>query len=225
MGLKKRPWEDLGDLHESPFLSRGGGGDPAGCAGEGGREEAEGAGAAGSLGGLAAGRERLEGLGCVVCIGSSSKLCPTVPSSSPFLKPSPLAWFWEQPAGFSVPISLHSVASSTLGAKSSPRIFLVLYLLGSKMKWNLVLHTPASDAPNLDLDLFIESPPLQSPEPQPIPQPLWASPMPGLPTRTPPLEPSKTFQLPASIISIQPSPKPLSYFFYSRVSFISWAGN
>lgn len=97
MGLKKRPREDLGDLHESPFrepcLSRGGGGDPAGCAGEGGREEAEGAGAAGSLGSLAAGRERLEGLGCVVCIRSSSKLCPTVPSSSPFPKPSPPAWF------------------------------------------------------------------------------------------------------------------------------------
>ena len=59
MGLKKRPWEDLGDLRESPFLSRGGGGDPAGCAGDGGREEAVGAGAAGSPGDLAAGRERL----------------------------------------------------------------------------------------------------------------------------------------------------------------------
>lgn len=59
MGLKKRPWEDLGDLRESPFLSRGGGGDPAGCAGEGGREEAEGADAAGSPEDLAAGRERL----------------------------------------------------------------------------------------------------------------------------------------------------------------------
>lgn len=59
MGLKKRPWEDLGDLRESPFLSRGGAETLPDVRGEGGREEAEGAGAAGSPGDLAAGRERL----------------------------------------------------------------------------------------------------------------------------------------------------------------------